>query len=406
MVADLCPPGWKLLFSTSWGRFQRRFDNILENMKRHEDLIDRLVNAIDISEARKIRQEMYLWREQSLEKISLEDEQQSAKEFYEIQSWLRVNDCDQLAIFESVAGQGARYPRTCEWILDNNAKIQSWMRPTPQTPVLWLSGTAGSGKSVISAQLVSSMKSHGNIVLHHFCTNASLISSEYDQILRSLIEQILRQDGDLTTNVYKEFVLKKQVAAVPILEQLLQTLVITSAKDPSKHSYVWIILDGVDELRDHSPNLQVRLLNFVKQIVSKTAASENVTCKAFISSRPSTSVSHLLRQKPTVSLSEEKESLGLAIQKYALQRLGSLDTRFQQLGLSALEIKNISQQIAQKSDGECIFLLLTRVLGMFLYARLVLDFVSSNIFVRGDELRNSINQLPRELSSLYVYLFC
>lgn len=40
------------------------------------------------------------------------------------------------------------------------------------------------------------------------------------------------------------------------------------------------------------------------------------------------------------------------------------------------------------------------MVGMFLYARLVLDFVSSNIFVRGDELRNSINQLPRELSAL------
>lgn len=39
--------------------------------------------------------------------------------------------------------------------------------------------------------------------------------------------------------------------------------------------------------------------------------------------------------------------------------------------------------------------------GMFLYARLVLDFISSNLFIRGEELRNSINQLPRELSNFY-----
>lgn len=37
---------------------------------------------------------------------------------------------------------------------------------------------------------------------------------------------------------------------------------------------------------------------------------------------------------------------------------------------------------------------------MFLYARLILDYLSSNIFVRGEELRNSINQLPKELSDL------
>lgn len=38
--------------------------------------------------------------------------------------------------------------------------------------------------------------------------------------------------------------------------------------------------------------------------------------------------------------------------------------------------------------------------GMFLYARLVLDYLSSNIFVCGEELRRSINQLPKKLSEL------
>lgn len=351
MVVNMRSTGWKLLFSTSWGRFQRRFDNILENMQRHEDLIDKLVNAIDISEARQIRQELSSWREQSLHNISLQDKEQLGKEFYATQSWLRMNESDQVTIFDSIASQGTRYPGTCAWIL-NNTKFKSWLQSTPQVPILWLSGVAGSGKSVISSQLVNFIRSRNGLVLHHFCTNASLLSSEYDQVLKSLIEQLLRQDSDLTASVYSEYVLKKQVASVPILEQLLQTLLISSAKGPSQRSYIWIVLDGLDELRDHSPNSQARLLNFVKQIVSKTAASENVTCKAIISSRPSTTVSRILRQKPTVSLSEEKTSLGLAIQDYALERLRSLGTRFQELGLTASEIEYIGQQIAQRSDGE------------------------------------------------------
>lgn len=322
-------------------------------MKQHEDLIDRLVNAIDVSEARQTRQELHSWREQSLQKISLEDREQSAKEFYAIQSWLRINDRDQLTIFDSVAGQGTRYPGTCAWIM-NNAKFKSWLQSSHQTPILWLSGIAGSGKSVISSQLVNFIRSRNEIILCHFCTNTSLMSSEYDQVLKSLIEQLLRQDGDLTAFVYNDYVLKKQMASVPVLEQLLQNLLITSVKDPGQRNYIWIVLDGVDELRDHSPNLQDRLLKFVKQIVSKAAASETVTCKAMISGRPSTTVSHVLRNKPTVSLSEEKTSLCSSIQEYALQRLGSLGTRFQQLGLTALEVENIGQQIAQKSDGESL----------------------------------------------------
>lgn len=345
--------GWKLLFSTSWGRFQRRYGNILEDLKRHEDLIDRLVNAIDIAEARQLRQELSSWREQSLHKISQEDKEQSAKEFQAIQSWLRVNEGDQLSIFESAASPGNRYPGTCGWVL-NNAKIRSWLQKSPQSSILWLSGVAGSGKSVISSQLINFIRSRSDTVLYHFCTNLSVTSSEYEQVLKSLLEQLLRQDVDLAANVYNSHVLTKKVTSVPILEQLLLSLLVTSAEDPNRHSYIWVVLDGVDELRDHSPNSQARLLNFVKQIVTKTAASENITCKAFISCRPTKTSSHILRQKPTVSLTDEKKSLGSAIQEYALQRLRSLDTRFQQLGFTALEIENIGQQISVKSDGECI----------------------------------------------------
>lgn len=40
--------------------------------------------------------------------------------------------------------------------------------------------------------------------------------------------------------------------------------------------------------------------------------------------------------------------------------------------------------------------------GMFLYARLVLDYLSANIFINGTQLRESVDALPKELSELYV----
>jgi len=39
---------------------------------------------------------------------------------------------------------------------------------------------------------------------------------------------------------------------------------------------------------------------------------------------------------------------------------------------------------------------------MFLYARLVLDYLGTNIFFSGDELKRSIGQLPETISELYV----
>ncbi len=40
------------------------------------------------------------------------------------------------------------------------------------------------------------------------------------------------------------------------------------------------------------------------------------------------------------------------------------------------------------------------VSGMFLYARLVLDYLSTNIFFSGEEIRTSINHLPEKLTDL------
>lgn len=39
---------------------------------------------------------------------------------------------------------------------------------------------------------------------------------------------------------------------------------------------------------------------------------------------------------------------------------------------------------------------------MFLYARLVMDYLASKIFYSGDEIKQSVNQLPKKLADLYV----
>lgn len=70
-------------------------------MKRHESLIDQEANALDISDATKMRQELRAWKEESLENIRAQDRQQSAKEFMTVMSWLQMNESDQISIFES-----------------------------------------------------------------------------------------------------------------------------------------------------------------------------------------------------------------------------------------------------------------------------------------------------------------
>lgn len=67
-------------------------------MEEHGKLIDQGANALNISEATKMRQELRAWKE---EDIQNQDKKQSAEEFRTIMSWLQMNDSVQISIFES-----------------------------------------------------------------------------------------------------------------------------------------------------------------------------------------------------------------------------------------------------------------------------------------------------------------
>ncbi|KAL2147650.1 hypothetical protein VTI28DRAFT_8104 [Corynascus sepedonium] len=358
--------GWKLLFLTSWARFQRRFDNILEDIERHEALIDLEANARDIAEGRQLRQDIRLWREESLERIRRLDEEHVAKQYKSIISWLKADESDQLAIFESISAEGAKYPGTCSWIL-KTPKMSSWLQKRREPPMLWLQGSPGTGKTVISAQLINYMKAAKVFVIYHFCTYSYPSSTSYEQILRSLLLQLLRKDGDLVSHVYNECVLEKKSPTLSVLEHLLQILLTSLSSEPS----------------------QTEVVSLMNQVSSNSSSSESTICKVLVSSRPTNILSKRLGRKTTLSLTDEKVALEEAIRQYASHRLQSLHQKFSQLDIRADELREVENGVARKADG------------MFLYARLVLDYLATNIFFSGEEVRTSINHLPEKLTDFY-----
>ncbi|KAK8115310.1 hypothetical protein PG999_007379 [Apiospora kogelbergensis] len=396
--------GWKLFFVTSWHRFQRRFDNIFENLQRHASLIDKEANAYNIAEAKQMRQEIRTWRDECTEQLDRTEEEQGIKQYNSIVSWLRVDESDQLNIFHTLLEESNKHPGTCDWIL-RNKKMTSMLQRKPDIPVLWIQGAAGTGKSVISASIVKFMESAGCLVLSHFCNYAYPSSTKYDSILRSLIVQLVRKDGDLAAHVYENYILGKKVPSIPILERLLQLLLSSISKEPRQTSYVWVVIDGVDECE---PLMQSKTCNLISQVTSRAPSSDQVVCKALVSCRFSTTASANLRKCQSISLTEEKEQMSNSIRRYASQRLTAIYSKFQQLNLTEHDIRRIEDAITEKSDGTAPKTSIAshkietnREIGMFLYARLVLDYLSSNIFFNGEEIKRDVYKLPAKLSEFY-----
>lgn len=350
-----------------------------------------------------MRQEIRTWRDECTEQLDRTEEEQGIKQYNSIVSWLRVDESDQLNIFHTLLEESNKHPGTCDWIL-RNKKMTSMLQRKPDIPVLWIQGAAGTGKSVISASIVKFMESAGCLVLSHFCNYAYPSSTKYDSILRSLIVQLVRKDGDLAAHVYENYILGKKVPSIPILERLLQLLLSSISKEPRQTSYVWVVIDGVDECE---PLMQSKTCNLISQVTSRAPSSDQVVCKALVSCRFSTTASANLRKCQSISLTEEKEQMSNSIRRYASQRLTAIYSKFQQLNLTEHDIRRIEDAITEKSDGTAPKTSIAshkietnREIGMFLYARLVLDYLSSNIFFNGEEIKRDVYKLPAKLSEL------
>ncbi|KAI1388865.1 uncharacterized protein F4822DRAFT_429482 [Hypoxylon trugodes] len=378
---------WKLFFLTSWGRFERRFDNILDDMKRHGELVDLQANAHGVSDIRQVREDIKSWRVESRTRMNEWNNQQTSKQLESIVTWLKSEESGQLAILETILIEGDKYDGTCSWAL-NNTRIKCWLQSKPDPPVLWLQGSPGSGKSVLASQIMKFMRSANMFLISHFCTDRYASSTTYDQILRSILIQLLRKDSDLVAYVYEHCMLAKKPTTVKILEKLLGDLFTLTSRGPRRVEYVWIVIDGLNECDE---DRQGDILTFISRITSRKSGTDGMICKTLICSRNSPRIAGRLRAKQTVSLTEERSNIEHAIREYVSQRLrrAPLHNRICQLELATDDIGHMGDMITDKANG------------MFLYARLVLDYLSKNVFFNGKEMKAAIDELPKELFEFY-----
>lgn len=334
---------------TSWGRFERELDTIMVDLKQHEELIDKEVNAHNIIEAKATREMLQAWRVESLERLAQEQKQETARQMQGVITWLRLDDSDQIVLFDMLAKVGERHPGTVDWIL-NRPHVAPWLRPTPlATPFLWLQGAPGTGKSVIVARLVAFLNvSKSSLVIRHFCSYTHDSSTQYDQIIKSLLLQSAQGDPDLVAYIHEEYVGSRQ-ATLPVLEKLLEIAV--EQLGGNGQLGVHILLDGLDECPNDK---QRRLLRLLERL-----ASVGGNCKVMISSRDTLVLRERLKKKPTLSLAEEKDCLRDAIVGYAQIRLLAMDDRLREIGISEDGLQSVASHIGERADG-MIFLAFTQ----------------------------------------------
>ncbi|UQC74164.1 NACHT domain-containing protein [Colletotrichum lupini] len=75
-------PGWAMLFSTCWGRFQHRYDSLLDSIAKTSELIDREAASYEIVQARE-------WRQKLLEEAQDREKKEEIHQREAVNKWLQ-----------------------------------------------------------------------------------------------------------------------------------------------------------------------------------------------------------------------------------------------------------------------------------------------------------------------------
>ncbi|KAL6878766.1 hypothetical protein J3F83DRAFT_711564 [Trichoderma novae-zelandiae] len=205
------------------------------------------------------------------------------------------------------------------------------------------------------------------------------------QSLRNMRKSGPFSDPELIALSYDWLVLKKKPPNCAVIEQLLRLLVEALGTSPSQQRTLHIMFDGLDECDDSTVTSVVKTLD--KLVATASSSGANIL-KVLLCTQMTPAVAKVVKRKRQISLSDEKVHLNRAIQDYTLQRINAIRPNLSQLRITEGDVAKLASQITEKADG------------MFLWAKLVMEFISKNFFYSREEILEAASQLPRELGKL------
>ncbi|KAG6819025.1 hypothetical protein H0H93_016239 [Arthromyces matolae] len=189
----------------------------------------------------------------------------------DLQKWLNAADYE----YDFRTAKGLRYEGTCEWIRERQPYVD-WASWT-STPLLFIQGIPGSGKTVLSSWIIDDLRTSRNqeLLLYHYFKDTDDNRRTLLSVIRSFIDQLLdylrdNQNPLLTrfeSDLQKESLTRSGHTSYPDLWSLFSPTVAalaTSILQQSQRSHViTFVMDAMDECESPAP-LIVDLLDLAQ----------------------------------------------------------------------------------------------------------------------------------------------
>ncbi|KAK1255061.1 hypothetical protein MKX08_009056 [Trichoderma sp. CBMAI-0020] len=281
-------------------------------------------------------------------------------------------------------------PGTCLWIL---TELRSWREGPPDRP-LWISGSSGCGKSVMSLFILrekqkwisSQEEANGKIIVAgSFCDRHPNRQTPI-WILRTLLYEILRQNRDLIDTKDPEFWQESKNQGQLILNldafESIDSLakLLKQITNQANVSDVYLVVDGQYQQQQDAMDLE-RLF----ELVSKQCGEKDP--RWIFSTRPN-DLDRLMQNAQVIDQFKKNRGdirvVAQARMKY-LQRLNSA--------------------INESFINEVVDIITTRAEGMFLWLSLALKSLGNGTLWDINEVKDKLQKIPYDVQAIYGNIY-
>jgi hypothetical protein len=275
---------------------------------------------------------------------------------------------------------------TCTWFL-KDPKYKDWLYEEGSS-ALWVSGDAGSGKTVLSTFLIDSLKekisgwSSPTTVCYFFCDEKLESQNDGSAILAGLLHQIFCSNSKLIHHAENRF--KTNNTRITRGFQSLWTIFKAVCEDPFAGNLICVV-DGLDECDESSGR---QFIERITSYVTNKSRSDIPSIKVLMTSRGNKSIEDSFRSFHNIRIRAEDlvEFTNEDVAKLIRFRLDKI----QAATLCSDDTKlRIECELTKKADRT------------FLWVSLILDLIEKSSDASDEGLILTMSTLPRELNQVY-----
>ncbi|KAL3293731.1 Zinc finger protein [Colletotrichum asianum] len=358
---------WKDIFHATWKTFNTQFDPIMKSLVKRGELLESVKLSASLDQIHIIRRQI---SDMYQDQIRTADEKTREKHFSRMALIKEKLRAPEYFLDQEIATQRREGDRSGQWIF-GEPEYLAWSDTNAlKHSVLYINGIPGAGKTTLVSLIISRLlevhtpnQSPPVSVSYFYFKHGDDERNSHESFLRAILTQLISQNMMSSQEFFEDFAKQNEVSIRS--RESLETL---TQRALEEYRVSFLILDGLDECEREQARRTVEWLLALRRLdkyVGKTSL------RIIFSGQRDGLLDDVLSEFPNIRLESTKHNAD--IERYSLQYASKRQKRFRLNKDLETHIASLVTKGAQ---------------GMFLYARVVLDYLFRQVSLK--ELKNAL----------------